>query len=242
MPGGLAEVAATLPFMTLPIPDDMSFETAAGMVSNHQTAHLALGRRGRLAPGETVLVHGASGGVGTAAIQVAQASGAGTVLAVSSSPGGRSFALAQGADHALHGDGDWVAEVRELTRGRGADVVVDTVGGDAFDSSLRCMAPLGRVLVVGFVGGRIPEVKVNRLLLCSLDVIGINFGGLLEHDRVFPAAAHADLMRWWAQGSVRPVPGPVYALADGAQALRDLGARAIHGKPVIRVRESTATP
>jgi NADPH2:quinone reductase len=234
--GALAEVALAPAFLTFPIPDSLGDEQAAALLINYQTAHLALVRRGRLAPGETVLVHGAAGGVGTAAIQVARALGAGSVIACASSDEKRAAARAAGADHALDSGGDWVVEVRELTGGRGADAVVDPVGGEAFDQSLRCMAPEGRLLVIGFAGGRIPELKVNRLLLRHLDVVGVNWGGMLPLDQEFSARAHADLMRWHEQGHVAPVVGPVYELAGGAQAFRDLEARAVVGKPVVTMR------
>lgn len=231
--GALAEVALAPAFLTFPIPDSLDDAQAAALLINYQTAHLALVRRGRLAAGETVLVHGAAGGVGTAAIQVAKALRAGSVIACASTDEKRAAALAAGADHALDSGGDWVGAVRELTGGRGADAVVDPVGGDAFDLSLKCTAPFGRLLVVGFASGRIPELKVNRLLLRHLEVAGVNWGGLLPIDQEFAAQAHADLMRWHAEGFVAPVVGSVYDLADGAQAFRDLDARAVIGKPVV---------
>ena len=236
MPGAYAETALTPPFMTFAIPGDMPYETAAGLVINHQTAHLALKLRGRLAPGESVLVHGAAGGVGVASLQVARALDAGTVIAVASSEEKRALALEQGADHALDPEDDWVAQVKELTGGRGADVVVDPVGGDVFNRSLRCMAPFGRILVVGFAAGTIPEVKVNRLLLRSHDVVGVNFGGLLAVDPSFARAAHEELMAWWAAGRIAAVPGEQYAFEDGGRALSDLGQRRAAGKPIIRIR------
>ena len=234
--GGFAEVAVAPAFVTFAIPDDMSFDVAAGFVVNHQTAHLGLLRRGRLKPGETVLVHGAAGGVGTAAIQVARAAGAGSVIAVAGGERKRDVALAAGADIALDQGEDWVTGVREATGGRGADVVVDPVGGDAFAQSLRCMAPEGRLLVVGFASGEIPSVQANRLLLRSIDVVGVNYGGFLPVDQEFPAHAHADLLRWWDAGDLRPVAGQTFELAEGARALGDLAARRATGKPVLRVR------
>ncbi len=234
--GGFAEVAVAPAFVTFAIPDDMPFDTASGFVVNHQTAHLGLVRRGRLAAGETVLVHGAAGGVGTAAIQVAKAAGAQIVIALAGGERKRDVALAAGADLALDSGGDWIAAVREHTGGRGADIVVDPVGGDAFTGSLRCMAPEGRLLVIGFASGTIPTVEANRLLLRSIDVIGVNYGGFLPVDQVFPATAHDDLMRWWSAGALRPVQGETFELAEGARALQDLAARRATGKPVLRVR------
>lgn len=228
----LAEVANAVPFATFPIGDAMSDEEAAGFLVNYQTAHLALVRRGRLRAGETVLVHGAAGGVGIAAIQVAHALGAGRVIAAASTAEKREAALAAGADHAID-SAEVIDAVKQLG---GADVVVDPVGAKAFHDSLRCMNPFGRLLVVGFAGGEIPELKVNRLLLKHLDVVGVNWGGMLPLDASFAAAAHADLMRWHAEGHIRPVVGPVYPLADGARAFRDLAARRAIGKPVVVMR------
>ena len=232
----LAEVAPALGFAVFPIPDGMSDEQGAALPINYQTAHLALVRRGRLQPGEHVLVHGAAGGVGSAAIQVARALGAGRVIAVASSEEKRAAARDCGATDVLDAGGDWVGAVKELTDGRGADVVVDPVGGDAFHQSLRCMAPFARLLVVGFASGTIPEVKVNRLLLRHHDVLGVNFGGMLPLEQAFAHEAHADLVRWFEEGHVRPLVGGVYELEDGAQAFRDLDARKVLGKPVVRVR------
>ncbi len=234
--GAFAEVVNALPFITFAIPDDMPFELAAGFVVNHQTAHLALAVRGRLSAGESVLVHGAAGGVGIPAIQVAKALGAGTVIAIARGSGKQRVALDAGADVALDPGGDWVAGVREATGGRGADVVVDPVGGERFDLSLKCMAPHGRLLVVGFAGGTIPTLPVNRLLLRSIDVVGVNYGGSLAHDQAFPAAAHRDLLAWWAAGLLRPVVGATYPLAQGGRALEDFAQRRVTGKPVILVR------
>jgi NADPH2:quinone reductase len=234
--GGFAEVALAPAFLTFALPDPMGFDAAAGFVVNYQTAHLALKRRGRLAAGETVLVHGAAGGVGTASIQVARALGAGRVIAVARGAEKGRVALDAGADDVVDAESDWVAAVRELTGGRGADVVVDPVGGDRFDLSLKCMAPEGRILVIGFADGRIPTLPVNRLLLRSLDVVGVNYGGMLPFDATFAAAAWEDLSSWVADGTLRPVVGERYPLAEGARALHDFAARRVTGKPVLVVR------
>jgi NADPH2:quinone reductase len=234
--GAFAEVAAAPPFLVFPIPDSLGFDVAAGLVVNHQTAHLGLKRRGRLAPGEAVLVHGAGGGTGLAAIGVARALAAGQVIAVASTPEKRDAAAAAGADAVLDSAEDWAARVRELTAGRGADVVWDPVGGETFATSLRCMAPEGRLLVVGFASGEIPQVKVNRLLLRHLDVVGVNYGGLLPFDQDFPGEAAAELMEWVRSGLLRPTVSRRYPLADGAQALEDLAARRTVGKAVLVMR------
>ena len=148
----------------------------------------------------------------------------------------REVAREAGAHEVLDVDDDWVAGVRALTDGRGADVVVDPVGGDRFDQSLRCMAPEGRLLVIGFAAGRIPELPVNRLLLRHLDVIGVNYGGFLSHDLQFARRAGEQLYEWARTGAISPVVGPSYPLEQGAQALRDLAERRAVGKPVLIVR------
>jgi NADPH2:quinone reductase len=234
--GGWAEVVAAPQFLVMPLPDETSIDAGAGFVVNFQTAHLALTRRGRLAEGEAVLVHGAAGGVGTACIQVARALGAGTIIGVASGRERMAVAMAAGADHALDAGEDWVSQVRELTGGRGADIVCDPVGGEAFGRSLRCMAPEGRLLVIGFATGTIPSVEANRLLLRHAEVIGVNWGGMLPLDQELPVRAARDLHRWLERGYLRPIVGERYRLEDGARALEDFAARRVTGKPVLLVR------
>ncbi len=233
--GGFAEVAAAPPEMTFRIPDSWSFEAAAGMVMNYHTAHFALHRRGRMKSGETVVVHGAAGGVGTATIQVARGGGA-RVLAVVSDERKAEVARKAGAHEVLLSTGDWVQQVREKTDGRGAEVVMDPVGGDIFDLSLKCLAPEGRLLVVGFTSGRIPSVPVNKLLLRNIDVVGVAWGAFLMQDPAMTPAIAQELAALAAQGFVHPLVGPVYPLEQGAQALRDLEQRRATGKVVLRVR------
>jgi NADPH:quinone reductase len=234
--GGWAELVAAPEMLVMPLPDGASFDAGAGFVVNYQTAHLALTRRGRLAEGEVVLVHGAAGGVGTACVQVARALGAGTIIGVARGRERMAVAMAAGADHALDSGDDWVAQVRELTAGRGADVVCDPVGGEASSQSLRCMAPEGRLLIIGFATGAIPSIEANRLLLRHLDVIGVNWGGMLALDQDFAIRAARDLHRWLEKGYLQPVVGERYRLEDGARALEDFAARRVTGKPVLVVR------
>ncbi|HEX8539214.1 MAG TPA: NADPH:quinone oxidoreductase family protein [Cystobacter sp.] len=236
MLGGWADVVAAAPGLTFPIPEGWSFEAAAGTVMNYHTAHFALHRRGRLEEGETVLVHGAAGGVGTASLQVARGSGA-RVLAVVSSEEKAEVARSAGADRAFLSTQDWVAQVKEATGGRGVDVVVDPVGGDMFDLSLKCLAPEGRLLVVGFAGGRIPEVKVNRLLLKNVDVVGVAWGGFLVQEPGISADIARELAVLAEKGFVEPIVGQVLPLEQAAQGLRELEARKATGKVVLRLRE-----
>ncbi|ATB34731.1 zinc-binding dehydrogenase [Cystobacter fuscus] len=237
MLGGWADVAAAAPSLTFPIPEGWSFEAAAGTVMNYHTAHFALHRRGRLEEGETVLVLGAAGGVGTASLQVARGAGA-RVLAVVSSEEKAEVARSAGADRAFLSTQDWVAQVKEATGGRGVDVVVDPVGGDMFDLSLKCLAPEGRLLVVGFAGGRIPEVKVNRLLLKNVDVVGVAWGGFLVQEPGISADIAKALAVLAEKGFVEPVVGQVLPLEQAAQGLRELEARKATGKVVLRLREA----
>lgn len=227
--GAFAETAVAPAFTVFDLPDAMSFAQGAAMVTNYQTAHLALARRGRLAAGETVLVLGAAGGVGLAAIQVARAMGAGRIVAVVSDATRAASATEAGADAVRLLDEEWEREER-------ADVVVDPVGGDAFRRALRCLAPEGRVLVVGFASGTIPVLEVNRLLLRHTDVVGVNYGGMLTVDQAFPQAAWSDLRRWYEQGALEPAGITEHPLEDVPAVLRGLGERRIAGKPVAIVR------
>ena len=172
--GGFAETAVAPEFFTFALSPELDFAQGAALILNYHTAYFALLLRGRLAQGETVLVHGAAGGVGTASLQVARGLGAKTIALVSSEAK-RAVAEQAGADHTLLlGDG-WKDEVLELSGG-GVDMVLDPVGGDRFTDSLRSLREGGRLVVVGFTGGSIPEVRVNRLLLKNTEVVGAGGG------------------------------------------------------------------
>ncbi|EUA89665.1 zinc-binding dehydrogenase family protein [Mycobacterium ulcerans str. Harvey] len=173
--GGMAEVAVLTPDRVFRLPDNVSFEAGAGLLFNDLTVYFALAVRGRLQRGETVLVHGAAGGIGTSALRLAPVLGASRTIAVVSSEEKSAIATAAGATDVVLADG-FKDTVKELTNGRGVDVVVDPVGGDRFTDSLRSLAPAGRLLVIGFTGGEIPTVKVNRLLLNNIDVVGVGWG------------------------------------------------------------------
>ncbi len=230
--GGMAEVAVAPAFMTLPLHESLDFAQGAALILNYHTAYFALKLRGRLAAGERVLVHGAAGGVGTAAIQVAKGLGASTIAVVSSDEKER-VAREAGADDVVRSDGPWREQVVERTGG--VDVVVDPVGGDRFTDSLRSLREGGRVVVVGFTGGSIPEVKVNRLLLRNTEVVGAGWGAY--------AMARPDLNREIGEaldamieaGIVRPVVGQRFPLARGADAMRVIDERRATGKVVLDV-------
>ncbi|WP_340561747.1 NADPH:quinone oxidoreductase family protein [Streptomyces sp. GSL17-111] len=233
--GGMAEVAAVPPSMTFRLPDNVSFEAGAGLLFNDLTVHFALGRRGGLREGETVLVHGAAGGIGTSALRLAGPMGAARVVAVVSTEEKGEVAKAAGATDVVLTDG-WRDRVKELTGGRGVDIVVDPVGGDRFTDSLRSLAPAGRVLVVGFTGGEIPTVKVNRLLLNNVDVRGVGWGAWWLSDPEYLAEQWAAYEPLLASGAV-PVPEPVLHPLDGAaEAIASLERRTALGKVVLKVR------
>jgi NADPH2:quinone reductase len=227
------------------IPDGVGFPEAAGLIVNYQTAWFALARRARLQPGEQVLVQGAGGGLGVAVIQVARALGA-RVVGVAGSPAKAAMAEAAGADVVVGTGEGWADDVRAATRGLhlppagtddgGVDVVVDPVGADRFDDSLRLLRPEGRLVVVGFAGGDIPRVKVNRLLLRNVSVLGAAWREFLEGEPGFVAEAAAALEALVADGRLAPLVGATYPLEDGARALQDLADRRAVGKLVLTVR------
>jgi NADPH2:quinone reductase len=232
--GGFAEVVAVDPRMVFPLPDRTSFEAAAALPMNYFTMHFALKRRGRLRAGETVLVHGAAGGVGTAACQLAAAFGA-HVIAVVSSEGKAGVAKAAGAHETVMVDG-FRDEVKTRTDGRGVDMVVDPVGGDRFTDSLRCLGREGRLLVIGFTGGEIPTVKVNRLLLNNIAVVGVGWGAFFMAKPEYLQEQWNDLLPLLEAGTLDPVLGNRYPLEHAAQALLELEGRRAQGKVLLTVR------
>ena len=232
--GGFGEVVAALPQAVFPLPDGVSFEAGASLPMNYLTVHFGLVRRGRLQPGETVLVHGAAGGVGTAAVQLASALGA-RVIAVVSSPEKGEVARKAGADEVVDA-ADFRAQVKELTGGRGVDLVVDPVGGDRFTDSLRSLAREGRLLVIGFTGGEIPTVKVNRLLLNNISVVGVGWGAFWMADVDYLQEQWADLLPLLEAGRLDPVIGSRYPLEQAALALAEIDERRAAGKVLLTLR------
>ncbi|MEO5852964.1 MAG: NADPH:quinone oxidoreductase family protein [Nocardioides sp.] len=233
--GGAAELAVVPAVSTFRLPDILTFDEGAALPMNYLTAQFALKVRGGLKAGETVLVHGAAGGVGTATIQVARGYGARTIAVVSTQEKAE-VARRAGADETVLVDG-FKDAVAALTDGRGVDVVLDVVGGDVFTDSLRSLAPLGRLLVVGFASGQgIPEVRVNRLLLNNIDVRGVGWGGYAMVRPGYMAEQWADLLPMIESGVVKPPVGATYPFEELGRALADLEARRALGKSVVRVK------
>jgi len=232
MLGGFAETVVAQPQFTFRLHDALDFAQGAGLILNYHTAYFSLVNRGRLRAGETVLVHGAAGGVGTASIQVAKGLGA-RVLAVVSSDEKAEVARAAGADEVLRADGAWKDEAKALG---GADLVLDPVGGDRFTDSLRSLNLDGRLVVVGFTGGSIPEVKVNRLLLNNLDVVGAGWGAYITQRPETIAEVAAKLDALIEAGHVRPVVGARFPLEEATKALQLIDGRGATGKVVLEPR------
>jgi NADPH2:quinone reductase len=233
MLGGFAEVAVAPEFLCFPL-GELDFAQGAGLILNYHTAYFALVLRGRLAEGESVLVHGAAGGVGTAALQVAKGLGARTIGVVSSDEKER-VAREAGADEVVRSDGAWKDEAKKWSGG-GVDVVIDPVGGDRFTDSLRSLGEGGRCVVVGFTGGSIPEVRVNRLLLNNVEVVGAGWGAYVMGKPEVNREIGAAVGRLADDGHVRPIVGARFPLAQAADALELLESRGATGKVVLDVR------
>ena len=232
--GGWAEVAVAPAFFTFKLPDALDFAQGAGLVLNYHTAYFSLVTRGRFTEGETVLVHGAAGGVGTATLQIAKGLGAKTIAVVSTDDKER-VAREAGADEVVRSDGPWKDEAKEVSGG-GVDVVIDPVGGDRFTDSLRSLREDGRVVVVGFTGGSIPEVRVNRLLLANTEVIGAGWGNYVLRKPKLNQEIAGAIDRLIEQGFVRPVVGAHFPLEQAADALELIDGRGATGKVVLDVQ------
>lgn len=229
MLGGFAEQVLADPALTFALPDNVSYEAGASFMFNYGTAYFGLIERGHLAPGESVLVHGAAGGIGTSSIQVAKAFGAGRVIAVASTPEKGEIAIAAGADEYVLADG-FRSAIAE-----GVDVVVDPVGGDRFTDSLRCLNEDGRLLVIGFTAGEIPTVRVNRLLLNNISVVGVGWGAYAMSRPGHIAKQWEAMLPHLRSGALDPVLGPTFDFDQAAKALNFLDQRLATGKITLTV-------
>jgi NADPH2:quinone reductase len=211
----------------------MSFLEAAAFPIAYHTSWFALTTRGALRSGEILLVHAGASGVGMSAIQIGKALGA-RALATAGSGAKREFALAQGAEAAFDYTGsDWIEQVKNATSGNGADVIYDPVGGDVFDQSLKCIAPEGRVLVVGFASGKIPAPPVNRVLLKNISIVGVLWGGYMMSHSGYAAEVQEKLTQLYLAGKVKPVVGAKCPFESAPQGLRELADRKVLGKAVL---------
>lgn len=230
--GSYAECCIAPSAKAFRIPDSMSFEEAAAMIVIYQTSYFALTHRTQVKPDEWLLVHAAAGGVGLSATQIGKALGA-RVIATAGSEEKLQFCLSQGAEYALnYRDAAWVDEVKKITK-RGADIIYDPVGGEIFDLSTKCIAPEGRLLVIGFAGGTIPSIAANRILLKNMSVIGVYWGGYLEHHPEYMAEAEAALFKMYEAGQIKPIVSESFALKDAVAALNALATRKTVAKVVL---------
>jgi NADPH2:quinone reductase len=229
--GGYAEEAVQPAASVIKLPAHVSFEAAAAFRSNYTTAFYAL-QRARLQPGETLLVHGAAGGTGLATVDVGKLMGA-RVIATARSPERLAVCKELGADHVIDYSGGFRDQVLSLTGKRGADVIFDPVGGDVFDESVRCIAPFGRILIVGFTSGRPALAKTNHLLVKDAEVIGFTIGAL---NRLDPARAQHNLevlVGWLAARRISPYHSHALPLAQAAEALKLVVERKVIGKALL---------
>jgi NADPH:quinone reductase len=231
--GGYAELAVLDADATLPWPEGMSAGQAAGMFVTYQTGICALEHRARLQAGETLLVHAAAGGVGSAAVQLGKALGA-RVIGTAGGAEKCAVARAQGADEVVdYAAEDLVARVKELTDGRGADVVYDPIGGDVFDASRRLVAFEGRILVIGFVAGRFAEAPTNHVLIKNYAVVGVHWARYRQVAPEWISRWQGRLNDLWAAGKIAPLVGAELPLREAPEALRRLGSRETTGKVVL---------
>lgn len=235
--GGYAEQAVALAERVCPIPNSMSFDQAAGFLITYATSHHALKDRGQLAPGETLLVLGAAGGVGLTAVEIGKRMGA-RVIAAASSDEKLALCRAHGADEVInYATEDLRARLKDLTGGAGVDVVYDPVGGALTETALRTMATNGRYLVIGFAAGEIPKIPLNLLLLKQSAMIGVFWGAFARANPARHAANMAELFDWFEQGDLRPHIGARYPLSRFAEALDVVMERTAQGKVVLTMTD-----
>jgi len=229
--GGFAEETVQAANSLIKLPDGVCFTAAAAFRSNYTTAYYAL-QRGRLRAGETLLVHGAAGGVGLATVDMGKLMGA-RVIATARTPERLAVCQRLGADHVIDYSNGFREEVKSLTNGRGADVIFDPVGGDVFDESMRCIAPFGRILIVGFTSGRPAVAKTNHLLVKDAEVIGFTIGALGRLDPQWAQRNLEALVGWLGAARIRPYHSHALPLAQAADALKLIIDRKVIGKVVL---------
>lgn len=233
--GSFAEQVAVPNYNVLPIPESMDFTIAAAFSMTYGTSMHALKQRANLQPGETLLVLGASGGVGLAAVEIGKALGA-RVIAAASSAEKLEVARNAGADELInYTDTSLKDEIKRLTNGNGADVIYDPVGGDLFDQAIRAIAWNGRLLVVGFASGRIPELPVNLALLKGASVVGVFWGSFAQRQPQDNATNFKQLFAWFEEGKLKPLVSQVYPLERAGEAIDALGGRRAVGKVVVSI-------
>jgi len=233
--GGFAAEVVTDATGVYAIPDSMDYVTAAAFPVVYGTSHIGLAAKLDLKPGETLLVNGAAGGVGLSAVELAKRMGA-TVIATAGGPEKLAIAEEQGADHLIdYRNEDIRARVKVLTDGRGVDAVYDPVGGSAFDASLRATAQGGRILIVGFASGDVPQIPANILLVKNISVIGYYWGAHRTLDPKLIADSFAELLTWYDAGQLKPRVSHTFDLADVEQAMETLTGRTSTGKVVLTV-------
>lgn len=216
-----------------PVPDHVSDTQAAALSVTYGTSYFGIKHRGQIQPGEVLLVLGASGGVGSAAVQLGKAFGA-TVIAAAGSPEKLEVCRKLGADHTIdYRNEDIVERVKALTDGRGADVIYDPIGGDMFDQIKRCVNWEGRIVIIGFASGRIPSIECNRLLLKNMSVVGLAWGQYLERDPAKGAACQMDLYELLREGRIDPLIYRVLPFEEVTEGLRLIESRELYGKVVI---------
>ncbi len=239
--GGFAERVGVPGRRLHRMPEAMSFAQASGISTTYGTSYYALKDRAALQPGENLLVLGAAGGVGIAAVQLGKALGA-RVIAAASSAEKLDVARASGADETIdYSDGQLKDKVKALTDGKGADVIYDPVGGDLFDQCMRCINWYGRVLVIGFAAGDIPRVPINLVLLKSCQVVGVFYGAWSMRSPDEQAKRFREILDLFEAGSIDPLVGKRYPLEQYAEAMRDLSERRAIGKVVLTVNGGDAT-
>ncbi len=233
--GAFVERIATPASRLRRIPATMTFEQAAGISTTYGTSYHALKQRASLQQGESLLVLGAAGGVGLAAVELGKAMGA-RVIAAASTDAKLAVARAAGADDLInYSDGELKEKVKSLTNGRGVDVIYDPVGGALFDQCMRCIAWKGRVLVIGFVGGAIPKVPINLILLKGCQVVGVFYGSFSARESALNEQNFRDILALFERGKISPLVGSTFPLHDYAAALRCLSGRTAVGKVVLRI-------